>query len=277
MDALEFRIERALNYIIKKTFPDDDDIPYMKLTFMKKDTSSFHGDYNTKTGKARVGNLSRPPVNILVTLLHEAAHHCEYSMTGCTGHQKSFYVIYNRLMRTAIIAGFFSYDMAKTVTDSASMKQLEKYCGPVKEVPIPEKRYKKDKCLIYAFDSYRQKDKLAERGYHFNARAKAWELQVDKKDKDNEVAFLKELSPDITVMAADDIMDLTILATVCVTGKTYQKKDVLASLNFRYMKELPNGEGSGWFKRIRSTQLPELKKAMDILSNTPGITVSVKY
>ncbi len=96
---------------------------------MNKDTKSFHGSYNIETKKARIGNLSRPPEHVLITSLHEAAHHCEMQMTGQTGHQKSFYTIYNQLMIQAIEMGLFSYESAKKITDSSSVRELEKYCG----------------------------------------------------------------------------------------------------------------------------------------------------
>ena len=101
----------------------------------------------TMQKKTRIGNLSRPPAHVLITSLHEAAHHCEYQMTGQTGHQRSFYMIYNQLMTTAIEMGMFTYKTATEVTDSASIRQLKRYCGPITIKMNPEKKIQKRKML----------------------------------------------------------------------------------------------------------------------------------
>lgn len=276
MDALEYRIKGALNHIIKNTFPDKKIKP-LKIEFLKKDTKSFHGDYNLKEMKARIGNLSRPPAHVLITSLHEAAHHCEAQMTGTTGHQKSFYVIYHKLMVTAVEMGMFSYDEAKTVTDSASIKQLERYCGPITQKAIPEKKYKKDRCLIYVFDGYSQRQALASHGYHFNSRAKAWERELAKSEREEEEAYLNSLSDSLSIWSTEDMLDLTIFATITVSGNTYPCKDILSSLNFKFWKKIPGTDNPGWTKKVRSVQLPEYKNAIRILSDIPGVKVDIEY
>jgi len=275
MDALEYRICKALNYITSITFPNNN-IPPLKVTFMNKDTKSFHGDYNPKTLSARAGNLTRPPTHVLITLLHEGAHHCESIMTGQTGHQQSFYVIYNKLMITAIQMGLFTYEMAKTITDSSSVRQLEKYCGPVKETVVESMRYKKDKLLVYAFGAYSYKDTLRSRGYYYNSHAKAWEHEISKEKELEEKSFLDTLSSDITIYITSDMLDLTIFATILVTGNTYVCKDILSALNFTYRK-IPGTKKSGWYKRVRSTQLSEFEKAKKILSQIPGVHTEISY
>lgn len=142
MDALEYRIKAALNSVIKRTFPKEKIAP-LEIEFMNQETKSIHGTYNAKENKARIGNLSRPPAHVLITSLHEAAHHCEYQMTGQTGHQRSFYMIYNQLMTTAIEMGMFTYKTATEVTDSASIRQLKRYCGPITIKMNPEKNTKR--------------------------------------------------------------------------------------------------------------------------------------
>lgn len=277
MDALEYRIKKALDYVIAETFPNED-IPKMKVEFMAKETKSFHGDYNCKTQKTRIGNLSRPPVHIIITSLHEAAHHCEYAMTGKTGHQKSFYVIYNKLMITAIRIGLFDYETARTMTDTSCIRQLERHCGPITETASPERRYKKDRILIYVFYGYNFRQELQRRGYFYNSRAKAWEREMAKTEEGSERAFLGTLSDSIIVWVTDNMLDLTVFATITVTGKTYGCKDILLSLNFNYRKKsLPGSNETGWFKRVRSTELKDYQNAIKILSNTPGVIVDVKY
>jgi hypothetical protein len=244
---------------------------------MNKETKSFHGDYSPKDMAARIGNLSRPPVNIIITSLHEAAHHCEYCMSGNTGHQKSFYIIYYQLMTTAIKMGLFTYEMAKTVTDSSSIRQLERHCGPITVNAQPEMQYMKDYVLFYVFDSYNFKGLLHINGYFFNSRAKAWEKIVPKARIKEEKYFLDNLPSNVSVFITDDMLDLTIIATITVTGNTYEKKEILSSLNFIYKKTLPGKKTNGWYKRIKSTELPEYRNAIKILESTTGITVDVEY
>lgn len=244
---------------------------------MNQETKSIHGTYNAKENKARIGNLSRPPAHVLITSLHEAAHHCEYQMTGQTGHQRSFYMIYNQLMTTAIEMGMFTYKTATEVTDSASIRQLKRYCGPITIKMNPEKKYKKGKCLIYVFDGYSQRKILSERGYHFNSRAKAWEKELLKEDESGEKEYLKNLSDSITVWTTEDMLDLTIYAIITVTGKTYECKDILSSLNFTYRDKIPGMNVNGWYKKVQSVQLPDYANAIRILGNVPGVKVDVKY
>lgn len=276
MDALEYRIKSALNSVIRKTFPKEQIEP-LDIEFMNQETVSIHGTYQVKTKKARIGNLSRPPAHVLITSLHEAAHHCEYQMTGQTGHQRSFYMIYNQLMTTAIEIGLFTYEMAEKVTDSASIRQLKRYCGPITIKANPDKKYKKGKCLIYVFDGYSQRKLLSDRGYHFNSRAKAWEKEILKENEKEEVKYIKSLSENITIWTTDDMLDLTIYAIITVTGRTYECKDILSSLNFIYRDKVPGGDVKGWFKKVQSVQLPEYTNAIRILSNYPGVKVEVKY
>lgn len=276
MDALEYRIKAALNSVIKRTFPKEKIAP-LEIEFMNQETKSIHGTYNAKENKARIGNLSRPPAHVLITSLHEAAHHCEYQMTGQTGHQRSFYMIYNQLMTTAIEMGMFTYKTATEVTDSASIRQLKRYCGPITIKMNPEKKYKKGKCLIYVFDGYSQRKILSERGYHFNSRAKAWEKELLKEDESDEKEYLKNLSDSITVWTTEDMLDLTIYAIITVTGKTYECKDILSSLNFTYRDKIPGMNVNGWYKKVQSVQLPDYANAIRILGNVPGVKVDVKY
>ena len=276
MDALEYRIKAALNSVIKRTFPKEKIAP-LEIEFMNQETKSIHGTYNAKENKARIGNLSRPPAHVLITSLHEAAHHCEYQMTGQTGHQRSFYMIYNQLMTTAIEMGMFTYKTATEVTDSASIRQLKRYCGPITIKMNPEKKYKKGKCLIYVFDGYSQRKILSERGYHFNSRAKAWEKELLKEDELGEKEYLKNLSDSITVWTTEDMLDLTIYAIITVTGKTYECKDILSSLNFTYRDKIPGMNVNGWDKKVQSVQLPDYANAIRILGNVPGVKVDVKY
>lgn len=276
MDALEYRIKAALNSVIKRTFPKEKIAP-LEIEFMNQETKSIHGTYNAKENKARIGNLSRPPAHVLITSLHEAAHHCEYQMTGQTGHQRSFYMIYNQLMTTAIEMGMFTYKTATEVTDSASIRQLKRYCGPITIKMNPEKKYKKGKCLIYVFDGYSQQKILSERGYHFNSRAKAWEKELLKEDELGEKEYLKNLSDSITVWTTEDMLDLTIYAIITVTGKTYECKDILSSLNFTYRDKIPGMNVNGWYKKVQSVQLPDYANAIRILGNVPGVKVDVKY
>lgn len=276
MDALEYRIKAALNSVIKRTFPKEKIAP-LEIEFMNQETKSIHGTYNAKENKARIGNLSRPPAHVLITSLHEAAHHCEYQMTGQTGHQRSFYMIYNQLMTTAIEMGMFTYKTATEVTDSASIRQLKRYCGPITIKMNPEKKHKKGKCLIYVFDGYSQRKILSERGYHFNSRAKAWEKELLKEDELGEKEYLKNLSDSITVWTTEDMLDLTIYAIITVTGKTYECKDILSSLNFTYRDKIPGMNVNGWYKKVQSVQLPDYANAIRILGNVPGVKVDVKY
>lgn len=262
--------------MIKRTFPKEKIAP-LEIEFMNQETKSIHGTYNAKENKARIGNLSRPPAHVLITSLHEAAHHCEYQMTGQTGHQRSFYMIYNQLMTTAIEMGMFTYKTATEVTDSASIRQLKRYCGPITIKMNPEKKYKKGKCLIYVFDGYSQRKILSERGYHFNSRAKAWEKELLKEDELGEKEYLKNLSDSITVWTTEDMLDLTIYAIITVTGKTYECKDILSSLNFTYRDKIPGMNVNGWYKKVQSVQLPDYANAIRILGNVPGVKVDVKY
>lgn len=170
-------------------------------------------------------------------------------MTGQTGHQRSFYMIYNQLMITAIEIGLFTYEMAEKVTDSASIRQLKRYCGPITIKANPDKKYKKGKCLIYVFDGYSQRKLLSDRGYHFNSRAKAWEKEILKEDEKDEVQYIESLSESLTVWITDDMLDLTIYAMITVTGKTYACKDILSSLNFVYRDNVPEQIQKGGLKK----------------------------
>ena len=188
MDALEFRMEKIINHIISTTYPDKH-FARLHVVFLRKDTKSFHGTYDPKKQLARIGNLSRSPAHIIATLLHEAAHHCELLLSGQTGRQRSFYLIYHDLMVSAIRMGLLSYEAVKDVSDSASIRQLERYFGPITETADPTFRYLPGKALLYAFNGFSHKDTLKPRGYHYNSRAKAWERVIDRRSRMNSLSY----------------------------------------------------------------------------------------
>ena len=236
MDALEFRMEKIINHIISTTYPDKH-FARLHVVFLRKDTKSFHGTQDPKKQLARIGNLSRSPAHIIATLLHEAV---------------------------------------KDVSDSASIRQLERYFGPITETADPTFRYLPGKALLYAFNGFSHKDTLKPRGYHYNSRAKAWERVIDRSALKDELSFLRSL-PGIIPYATDDFLDLTVLASIVVSGDTYSKKDILRSLNFSYRKKLPGTDHSGWIKYVRSEEIPDYKNAIQILQGTPEILVKVRY
>ena len=96
------------NVIIELTFPNVSQTKREKykdfaLELTEKQYSSRLGCYSPKEKKIEISAITKEcRHDVLITFIHELSHHIEFVNTKETGHQKSFYDIHKRLLKTAV-------------------------------------------------------------------------------------------------------------------------------------------------------------------------------
>ena len=118
---------------------------------------------------------------------------------------------------------------------------------------------------------------MAERGYHYNSKAKSWEKEIMKIKKDDEIDFLKSLDDDINITVTEDMLELKIFAYIIITGNTYPYRKMLTDLGYRYQKFIPELKKNGWCKKVDSGQLTDEKMNIKSLENNPEIQINIRY
>jgi hypothetical protein len=74
--TLRGRIYNMLRTIADETYPNR--ISWFSVDVLGEEFASRLGDYDNRTKKIRIMNLSNSAGVILATTIHELAHHCEF-------------------------------------------------------------------------------------------------------------------------------------------------------------------------------------------------------
>lgn len=269
MDALEYRIKQALLAVAEETYREKK-IPDFMIVIDSSDKKSFHGMYYPEKRVIRIGNMTRPVRQIIMTSIHELAHHCQYCFFSECGHSELFYHIFHGLLVSAARLGIVDADLINGgFKDSPSSQKVFRMFGYIDQKCVPRLRYMKDDVLVSAFNSFHVKDKLKERRYIFNSRAHTWEKQVPKEDAEKEEEFVRSIG---AVPVVTGVLDISLDANVTVTGFTYEIRQTLKEHGYYFDKET-----RAWKRRIPAGDIPEEKKFLSVLSQGNQINVDIRY
>jgi hypothetical protein len=153
------------------------------------------GDYNPRTKIIRLFFTKYGEMNNVLTVLHEVAHHVDYTLNQKTGHQKPFYEAYRKLLYAA-------FDLGKiSVTEVKKMKRQEQDYNKVMKIVenyVPNRSIKEnvadDRERISVMNAYSLKDTLKDKGYHWDSVLKGWFwIADDEQAMQAEIAKLHEL------------------------------------------------------------------------------------
>lgn len=117
------KIKNILCDVLDYAYPDSDKLGEYKRFYVEminETRKGFHGDYHGMTHHIRIYNLYRDEASIVVTTLHELAHHVDHVNRGKLDHGKEFYAVYKQLLHTALNMHLFDKEQFINATRDAS-------------------------------------------------------------------------------------------------------------------------------------------------------------
>jgi hypothetical protein len=177
-----------LRTIADETYPNR--ISWFSIDVLGDEFASRLGDYDHRTKKIRIMNLSNSAGVILATTIHELAHHCEFCLTGKTGHGAAFYLTMRDLMVTAMQHGWVVPDDLKQLAGGNAPSNrafLRKFGADLKEVKSSATDSGK---IIKVFDAFAIKDSLKAAGYGWSKLELCWTKDVPADQVDQETQFV---------------------------------------------------------------------------------------
>lgn len=266
MSKDEALIKGALDTVLRYTYPDT----YQKylsyfLRIRPKELKSKHAHYIRKERMIEIFNLSRDPRFLLITCLHEVAHHVEYEDSGDSDHAEPFY---QRLYDLYVIAVGLNLLELLDVTreiDAGDYFGLRACFGDISNWKVPtipdmEKR------MVIVKDGRSFRNILKNKGYHWFTVSQTWQKELNTlEEAEREVQFFLAYS------ASDNLLIRPIISP---TFLSYYYIGIENGYEHRYgLKELGYfWEGYGvkkkWVKKVDAqSYYAELQK----LTQFPGI------
>lgn len=166
------------------------------LTVLEHSMRTRAGDYNKKTHNIRIIGLEAPEENIILTVLHEVAHHIDWCNRENSDHSAIFYAEYAKLIYSALDLGKINKDNLlnnserKTTDHNKSVTILNNYERTAPHIISEE--YLCVNVISVAF--YR--DILAKNGYKWDVKHSMWYKIVRKDLFPQEYKFLYNISVD---------------------------------------------------------------------------------
>lgn len=187
------KIRNILCDVLDYAYPDSDKLEKYKRFYVEminENRKGRHGDYHGMTHHIRIYNLYRDDASIVVTTLHELAHHVDNVNRGKLDHGKEFYAVYEHLLHTALNMHLFNKEQFLNATKDAS--DSNKVAKMIKDYISEDVSYKKNVVTIEVKNCFDKKDILKERGgYTWNGINKAWEKEISEDKLEEEKKFLE--------------------------------------------------------------------------------------
>ena len=202
-----YQLKVMLNDIVDRTFPDDQKLKSYKAFYIEvlnKDYKGRHGDYNPNTRHIRIMNTYRDEKKLVVTSIHELAHHVNEMQGNTDCHGEGFYRNYKKLLYTALDMNLFDKDEYITlIKERRDASDDNKVIKMIQDYEPKDAGYKKDIIKFTVFGGYDIKDTLKKRGYKFNRIGKAWEKEVREIDQASEEEWLAPLNVEYKITDAN--------------------------------------------------------------------------
>jgi hypothetical protein len=256
-----------LDEIAERTYPGVEFNKY-RITLINKELNSKHGHWtypqDGSMSEIKVFNHSRKTNNIVKTCVHELAHNVEYSLFSTTGHKKSFYKIYKKLLETSIRMGIIVNDDLEHIRD---IRILIKHHGPIEEEFAPEEEYKPDTYIIKINNSYILKETWSRRGYKYVPIEQSWCRELSSDEVIEEFTFVSK------IVAKENLKcfksrDFEVESKGYILAyNSYNFKDVLYGRGYIF-KGYGHEKGNPWVKKIYTS---ELEYELGILEDMKGV------
>lgn len=202
-----YRVKILLNDLVEYAYPHSPKQKAYKafyVEYIDKEFKSKHGDYNTKNKHIRIFNLSRTEDQLVVTSIHELAHHINFvndTSHSFEPHGQEFYKVYKKLLFTALDMGLFNkWQFINATADAGDSRKVKRMLEEYRPYPID---YKKDMKLIQVFRAYEIRKNLQKHGYKYNSVLKSWEKETEKPL--DEATFLDSIGANYKIVDARSI------------------------------------------------------------------------
>lgn len=202
-----YRVKILLNDLVEYAYPHSPKQKAYKafyVEYIDKEFKSKHGDYNTKNKHIRIFNLSRTEDQLVVTSIHELAHHINFvndTSHSFEPHGQEFYKVYKKLLFTALDMGLFNkWQFINATADASDSRKVKRMLEEYRPYPID---YKKDMKLIQVFRAYEIRKNLQKHGYKYNSVLKSWEKETENPL--DEATFLDSIGADYKIVDARSI------------------------------------------------------------------------
>lgn len=202
-----YRVKILLNDLVEYAYPHSPKQKAYKafyVEYIDKEFKSKHGDYNTKNKHIRIFNLSRTEDQLVVTSIHELAHHINFvndTSHSFEPHGQEFYKVYKKLLFTALDMGLFNkWQFINATADASDSRRVKRMLEEYRPHPID---YKKDMKLIQVFRAYEIRKNLQKHGYKYNSVLKSWEKETEKPL--DEATFLDSVGANYKIVDARSI------------------------------------------------------------------------
>ncbi|MBC1318427.1 hypothetical protein [Listeria booriae] len=261
--------------VLELAFPPEeigtDKLSQFYLELHQKEMAKKHGDYNLDTHLIRLFNLSRPYKHIIISGLHELAHHIEATLHGETKHQERFYGYLHQLMLTAMSMEIITKMDAIDEQANPDLDKLEKFFGKIAYWQFNKIPYKQNKCHIRILRAYEWRDILKGFGYSYLTLEQVWMKEFEIANQQVEVDALMALGipkNNIVIQSATEIE--ADFFYYLVIRNAYDHREYLRSIGYRY-----GGYGKGdrnWVKKIMARDLAAEK---ELVANLMGVAAKV--
>lgn len=202
-----YRVKILLNDLVEYAYPHSPKQKAYKafyVEYIDKEFKSKHGDYNTKNKHIRIFNLSRTEDQLVVTSIHELAHHINFvndTSHSFEPHGQEFYKVYKKLLFTALDMGLFNkWQFINATADASDSRKVKRMLEEYRPHHI---NYKQDVKLIQVFRAYEIRKNLQKHGYKYNSVLKSWEKETEKPL--DEATFLDSIGADYKIVDARSI------------------------------------------------------------------------
>ena len=220
----------------------------------------------TRTSSIRIVRMKYANFkDVLITTIHEVAHHVDFSLNGTSGHQAPFYDAFERLLFAAFDMGIISptdVNEHNSRSKSKIMKRIASY------TPNPVE-YKKDLVKICAYNSFAVKGILKSREYRWNGADLSWSKEVHINDLEAEKKMLLSLGlseEDLKVIEGAGVVSRA-RKIVRLYGVPYEQREIPKALGYKWVKK-----EAAWEKQIDDTLSMEER---DELNKIPKIRIRI--
>ena len=244
-----YQLKQMLNDLVDYTFADDPKLKAYRSFYIEvvtKDYKGRHGDYTPSTRHIRLMNTYRDENKLIITSVHELAHHINHMQGNTDVHGKGFYANYEKLLHGTLDMGLVKKEEWLAAHEECHDSQSENKVQRMIERYQPKNAgYKAGKTKFTVYDAFDVKEELKEKGFKFNKIVKGWEIELDEDDTSEMKLFLdsKDLKYNISggnkYIVKDKDKPQTNPKKVWTLSvlNAYPIKDKLKEKGFRYRKE----------------------------------------
>lgn len=203
---------------------------------LPKQRSSVSGYYYPKEQKIEVFNVSKHgDVSAVKTSLHEVAHHLDQCINGSTGHQKSFYEEYKKIIYAALNMQIILPEELKSDTAHNDSNKVAKIVDAWIPSYVPYAEEQAGKYVAYAKENYYTKELLKNNGYTRCDGTIYWRKDISEEERDKESQFLESSHSQYEIK---EVIQFQIHdAYITVSPDTKEQVERLKELGFRLKKD----------------------------------------